>query len=209
MNKSTSLLLSTAYLPTIEYFVYLVNAHSIFIEKEESYIKQTYRNRCEIYSANGKISLIIPVTKTNGNHTVIKDIKIDNSVKWQLSHWRTIVSAYNHSPYFLFYKDVFEKFYFTKYKYLIDFNSYLLAESLKLLKWNQALYYTENYVKSNSGNLIDYRYSISPKKSSEIEQIPYNQVFNEKFGYIPNLSIVDLIFNLGSESLGYLKHIKV
>ncbi len=209
IKKTLTVLFSTAYLPPIEYIAALINEDFISIEQEENYIKQTFRNRCEIYSANGKISLTIPVNKTKGNHTKTKDIEIDNSVKWQLNHWRALVSAYNHSPFFLFYAEVFEKFYFTKHKYLLDFNHLLLGETMKLLKLNPVIHYTENFEKEGDENLRDYRYSFNPKKTSASKMTFYRQVFTEKFGFIPNLSIVDLIFNTGSDSISYLNQLKI
>jgi hypothetical protein len=201
---ANSVLVSTAYLPPIAYFLKVISAETIFIEKEENYLKQTYRNRCEIYTANGKLSLIIPVIKTNGNHTMIKDIKVDYSGKWQLQHWRAIVSAYNQSPYFLFYKDAIEPFYFKKFEYLIDFNTQLLKTILKFFKKNPEILFTNSFVKPDFNNSSDFRYQFNPNSISAIKNNLYAQVFGEKHGFLPNLSIIDLVFNLGPESLSYL-----
>ena len=134
MNGLNNILLSTAYLGPIEYFASMSNAKEVTIEKQEHYIKQTYRNRCLIATANGIQSLTIPVIKVNGNRTKIKDIQIAYSEKWQLLHWRAIVSAYNHSPYFLYNKDILEPFYFKEFKFLFDFNFQLLEELLGVLE---------------------------------------------------------------------------
>lgn len=195
-------------MPPIEYFVWIMKADSIIIEREENYIKQTYRNRCEINSANGKLLLSIPVIKTNGNHTKVKDVKIDYSENWQLNHWRAIVSAYNHSPYFLYYKDELEKYYFNNYIYLFDFNTQLIRTILKLLPINRNIVNTDEYLKSVDENCIDLRNKISPKMLTFINWPKYTQVFNERWGFLPNLSIVDLLFNVGPQSAEYLLSIK-
>jgi hypothetical protein len=204
MNDSTSILLSTAYLPPIEYFVWIRKTKSIIMEREEHYIKQTFRNRCEIYSANGKHSLTIPVIKTNGNHTKIKDIKIDHTEKWQLKHWRAIESTYNQSPFFLFYRDVFEAFYLNRFTFLFDYNSQLLDVILRILKIEPKINYTQLFEKQAPMGMIDLRHEITPKKKSMLYFTPYNQVFNDRSGFISNLSIIDLIFNLGSDAQSIL-----
>jgi hypothetical protein len=105
MKTKNSILLATAYLPPVQYFMAIVNADDVYIEKHETYHKQTFRNRCEIYTANGKLPLTIPVIKVNGNHTRIDEITISDQYKWQILHWRAIKIAYSNSPFFLYYKD--------------------------------------------------------------------------------------------------------
>jgi hypothetical protein len=208
MSDISSILLSTAYLPPIEYFIWISKAKSILIEREEHYIKQTYRNRCEIYTANGKLSLTIPVIKTNGNHTRIKDIKIDYSEKWQQKHWRAIVSAYNQSPYFLYYNEGLEQFYTKKINYLIDYNSQLLNLILKFLKIeSKEINFTDKFIKMTGNEVADYRYKMSPKINPETKLISYTQVFGVKHGFFNNLSIIDLIFNMGGESKRYISEL--
>lgn len=181
-----------------------MKAGSIVIEREESYAKQTYRNRCEINSANGRISLTIPVIKTNGNHTKTKDIKIDYSQKWQLNHWRAIVSAYNQSPYFLFYRDAFEIFYLNRYTFLLDYNLQLLDVILKILKVEPKVEFTQFFEKPAPDGVFDLRSEITPKKKSILDFTSYHQVFSDRAEFIPNLSIVDLIFNLGLDAQSIL-----
>ncbi|MBM3435917.1 MAG: WbqC family protein [Bacteroidetes bacterium] len=207
MGQHSSILLSTAYLPPIEFFVRILHADEIFIEKEETYCKQSYRNRCEIYSANGKLVLTVPVIKPHGNHTQTKDIEIENSLKWQKEHWRTIISAYNQSPYFLFYRDVFEPFYSKKFCSLWDFNLTLVQTILEILKADKVITDTDSFEKIKAAGTTDYRKSINPKISSAMNFIPYRQVFSFRHGFLSNLSIIDLIFNTGPDTTEFLlKH---
>jgi hypothetical protein len=199
-KKQPTILISTAYLPPIEYFLRILNADKVIIEHEETYSKQTFRNRCEIYSANGKLALIIPVIRTFGNHTKIRDIKIDYSVKWQQEHWRAIVSAYNHSPFFQYFRDVFEPFFEQKYVFLLDFNSKLLDSVLTLISDPKEICHTRTYYKILPEDALDLRSCISPKVKPTIQLPVYKQVFGAKFGFLPNLSIVDLLFNAGPET---------
>lgn len=195
----SEILFSTAYLPPIEFFKNMMEHNHIIIEQYETYPKQTYRNRCEILSANGKLSLTIPVIKINGNHTLTKDVEISYSTNWQKIHWRAIESAYNNSPFFIYYSDLFYPFYEKKNKYLIDYNNELLELILKILKVNTKFSLSAKYEKQPI-QTIDLRDTIHPKKNIvtlEKKYQAYNQVFLDKFGFISNLSIIDLLFNEG------------
>lgn len=184
-----------------------LKSRNVNIEIFETYPKQTFRNRCNIASSTGNLSLSVPVKRINGNHTITADILIDNSKPWQQIHWRSIVSAYNKSPYFLFYRDLFEPVYKTKQERLIDLNQSLLDIVLKLLKVNNLkINFNDNYVVATE--CLDFRNAISPKlKQIQKNQnyFPrYMQVFEDIHGFIPELSIIDLLFNLGPEALPYL-----
>jgi len=178
----------------------------VIFEIYETYQKQTYRNRCEIFSEKGKHNLVIPVIKTNGNHTLTKDMVIDNSVKWQKNHWKTIESAYNNSPFFQYYKHVFHPYYHNNYKFLLDFDYQLIASILTLLKMKANIKFTENYFKIIPATHHDYRKDLTPKnkKSAFPNDIVYTQVFSYKYGFQSQLSIIDLLFNEGKNSLDYL-----
>ncbi len=207
LSENDTIILSSFYLPPIEYFARIINAPSFKVELYENYLKQTYRNRCHIYTANGKLPLSIPVHKTYGNHTLIKDIEISYMENWQANHWGAIESAYNKSPFFLYYRDDLKKFYITTWEYLWEFNTALNEFLLKKLKIKQALSFTEDYI-TTLNDTIDPRYCITPKEDSKGIIFPkYYQVFESKFGFIPNLSIIDLLFNEGPESTNYLKNI--
>jgi hypothetical protein len=202
VNPSSKLLLSTAYLPPFEYFVFLCKYKDITIEHHETYPKQSYRNRCLIGSPDGKLALTIPVNKPNGNHTLTKDITISYKENWQSKHWRAIESAYNNSPFFLYFKELFVPFYKKKYKYLIDFNYEQLLVISDILKLCIKIDVSEKYEKMPA-KVIDLRNKIHPKRASLInfdDANLYTQVFQDSAGFLSNLSIIDLIFNEGNHS---------
>ena len=192
------------YLPPLEFFVRAYSADKIVIEACENFIKQTCRNRCSIYSANGSINLSISLEKCRRNHLPIKDVKLSYDQPWNKIHWRAIVSAYNNSPYFMYYRSDFEKFYTHEYEWLLDYNSQILALCFKLLKIEKEISFTEEYIVQYE-NGSDYRNQFNLNKSSSIPLKNYSQVFDYKTGFISNLSIIDLLFNRGPDAEEYLK----
>lgn len=182
------------------------------MEQNDSYQKQTFRNRADIYGANGKLSLIIPVKHSSGTRFKVKDIEIDYATDWRRLHWKGIVSAYNSSPFFEYYQDIFEPFYKMELRFLIDLNLKLNDEVLKLLSCSNKPKLTQEFIPFNkSDNAFisrDLREVIHPKShlnnDEEFRILEYTQVFEQKHGFMPNLSILDLIFNLGPESGEYL-----
>lgn len=198
----STVILSTAYLPPVAYFKRIKEADSIYIEKHEHYLKQSYRNRCNIFGANGVLSLSIPVINAHDKE-IITDTKISYAEKWQQQHWRTIESAYRNSPYFIYYADALKPFYQKKYTFLFDFNTELLQLLINNLKLNSEIKFTETFDKSNPSE--DYRYSIHPKNEiKEVDFKTYSQLFSEKFPFAPNLSSIDLLFNAGPHAKDYL-----
>ena len=192
------------YLPPVDYFVQL-NTYKpdILIEKEEHFPKQTYRNRANIYSPDGVLALVVPVIKGSKNHTKVKDVKISYDFMWQRLHWQSLQACYRRSAYFEFYEDDFVPFYEKQITYLFDYNEELLNLLLKLAKIKTELNYTNEY-QPEYPNLHDFRFSIHPKKESEIQQKPYFQVFEDRKGFMKNLSIIDLLFNQGPQTINYL-----
>ncbi len=210
MNNPSQTVFSTAYLPPIEYLASIINNPKILIEQEEHYVKQTYRNRCVIYTANGLFPLSIPVDRVNGNHTKIKDVEISCFENWQQHHWRSIVSAYNQSPFFLYYRDDLEVFFTKQYKYLLDFNTQLTKVILDALDLKPEIVFTEKYIENNDSLYLDMRNQFSPKKmNTDISFPKYIQVFGENQGFISNLSIIDLLFNEGPNALSYIEGLEV
>ena len=199
-------LFSTAYFAPISYYREVVKYRSIYIDKYENYLKQTFRNRCVICSANGPLALSIPVVKTSGNHTPVKDIHIDYSKPWQRTHLRAMESAYRCSPFFEHYHDELKRLYEQKFDLLLDFNTCLNVFITRCLKCDFELMFTENYIKNSEG-IIDFRNSFTKRSIKNIEMPRYFQVFENKFGFIPDLSIIDLLFNEGKHSLAYIKSI--
>lgn len=200
MGNLNAILLPTAYLPPVHYFSYLMKAERIIIEQFETYPKQTYRNRCEILTANGKFSLTIPVSKPYGNHTMTKDIGIANYQNWQTLHWRTIESAYANSPFFLYYKDHLLPLFQKKYHNLLHYNLELLKVLFEILEIDKPVILTTSYHKTVT-DIFDIREVITTKKPfTDFAFKTYYQVFEDKFGFTPGLSILDLVLNMGTES---------
>lgn len=193
------------YLPPVGYFSGLKDFdYRFLLEKEEHFPKQTYRNRARIYSPNGHLDLIIPVVRGAKVHTKIKDVKISNDFNWQRLHWKSFESCYRNSAYFEFYEDEFSHFYHTRFESLFDFNLQLLEWLLKQLKKEAAIGFTSEYIKEIDPAL-DYRTKLHFKHAiDESDFKPYFQVFDDRGGFKPNLSIVDLLFNQGPQTKSYL-----
>jgi hypothetical protein len=191
------------YLPPVEYFAKLNSYNPDFlIEKHEHFPKQTYRNRANIYSPDGILTLVVPVVKGSKVHTPVKDVKISHDFNWQRLHWMSLQACYRRSAYFEYYEDDFAPFYEAKEAFLFDYNEKMLQLLLKLLKIKAHINYTETY-EAQYPILIDLRDSFSSKKPSQFQQKPYFQVFEERHGFMKNLSIVDLLFNQGPQSVNY------
>lgn len=195
------MLLSTAYFPPVEYFQKIVSTDKIFIEKHEHFVKQTYRNRCHIYGANGVLTLSVPLVNPH-EKTLISEKKIAYTEKWQHQHWRSIESSYRNSPYFIYYEDTLKVFYENRFQFLFEYNTEILKTLLRLLKIKTEIYFSERFEKENAN---DFRNSISPKFEIEEKKFkPYTQVFSDKHGFKPNLSILDLLFNKGPQAVEFL-----
>lgn len=207
MTEIQQLIVSTAYFPPVRYFSALLKCKTVFIEKHENYIKQSYRNRFEIMSPNGKQTLSIPVIKKSGEKQLITDVKIDYKNDWQSLHLKSLQTAYLSSPFYEFYIDAFMTFFKNKYTFLFDFNLEIIHTLFSELQIKKNIKFTENYVIEYKSD--DYRNAIHPKKNLQ-EYFPkfqvkkYTQVFSDKFEFIPNLSILDLLFNEGPDAESFL-----
>ncbi|AMP98343.1 WbqC-like family protein [Pedobacter cryoconitis] len=193
------------YLPPVSYFSAL-NAHNyeFLLEKEEHFPKQTYRNRTRIYSPNGALDLFLPVIKGSKYHTKVKDVKISYDFKWQRLHWLSLESCYRNSAYFEYYEDELAVFYHKKFEFLFDYNLEILQWIFKQLKKTAEFNFTTEYVKEIAPE-NDYRLKLHFKEPELIVPAkPYFQVFEDRMGFMPNMSIVDLLFNQGPQTKNYL-----
>jgi hypothetical protein len=197
------ILVSTAYLPPLEYISLISQADEVLVELEENYLKQSYRNRCYILSAHGPQLLSVPVCLGSQHKTPLKEIRIDYSKRWQQVHLRAMTASYSSSPYFQFYFENIEKIISKKPDFLIDLNMELTETVLKILKLNIRLTQTTHF-ESVGEAANDFRYKISPKKKSQFIVKEYMQVFNTFNRTDHRLSIIDLVFNMGPEALDYL-----
>ena len=200
------ILLELHYLPCIQYFSKWYSHKSVCIEQHENYSKGSYRNRAHIAGANGILRLSIPLEKGKNEQQSIQEVKIAYHEKWQQQHWASIQSAYGNAPYFEFYADEFVPHYQQKYTYLFEFNKALLETILAQLQFSAKTHWTSKYEQEvEKKGLLDFRNGIFPKKHRQKEDIhfkvkPYPQVFSEKNGFLPNLSILDLLFCTGPQA---------
>lgn len=193
-----------AYTGSIGMWAFMTTAETLLIEKNDYYQKQTLRNRTHIHGANGKLLLSIPIRHLGKTgHQYYNEVEIENSFEWQKQHWKSIQSAYRSSPYFEFYEDDISIFYNNKFSLLYVFNKAYFKLLLKLLGWNPEVHYTESY--ENLTNAKDIRSQIEKKEVNNTLRLKYTQVFEGKNGFIPNLSILDLLFNEGPNTLSLLK----
>ena len=195
--------LSSACLAPVQYYAVLAHC-PVFIERHDNYLKQTYRNRYLIASASGVMPLTIPVVKPNvprlGNAVrLMRDVRISTHADWQTLHWRAMEAAYNSSPFFEYYRDDLLPFYQKRWHFLLDFNTEIQAKMIELLDIDTDIRFTDEYV-AFPDNATDLREAIHPGKSTGFVAMPYYQVFSQRLGFLPNLSIVDLLFNMGNEA---------
>lgn len=197
----------TAYLPTVAYIASLLPYDSINVEQHETFPKQTLRNRAVIMTANGIMPLVVPAIRTKGNHTTTAEIEISYAENWNIQHWRSIETAYNSSPFFLYYKDGIEKIIMTPHERLIDLNLELTRYMLKKLKISCEINLTTDYIRTEDAE-VDLRSSFSIKQPTSTFSYPvYSQVFEDKHSFRPDLSIIDLLFNLGPDAKDYLTRV--
>ncbi len=197
--------LTTAYLAPISYYAAMARSREVVIEQACHYTKQTYRNRCNIVGANGVQPLSIPIVKPTGGKCHTRDIEIAEHGDWQRLHWHAIRSAYGSTPFFEYYQDDLAPFYERKIKYLFDLNEELRHTLCRLLQLDANISYTDSYKEAFDSHECDLREVIHPKRPLPAEwqmltPHPYYQVFYQKHGFVPDMSIIDLLFNLGTEA---------
>ena len=194
-------LLSTTYFGPIQWYQKLYRAEHVEIEQWESFQKQTYRNRCLIATANGVQALTVPVE--HGDSPLIKDIRLSDHGNWRHLHWNALQSAYGESPFFEYYQDDIRPFFENHWTFLLDFNEEIRQKMCELIDIQPNVSYTEGFIPEESP-LTSYRTAISPKHPQDdpdFQPKRYYQVYDQKHGFLPNLSILDLLFNMGPESI--------
>ena len=198
-------LLTTLYLPSVAVMRSIAHYSDLMIDGVEHYQKQSFRNRAHIVGANGIQALTIPIVNGHSLGIRIKDAKIAYDTRWQQVHWRSIVSAYKSSPFFEYYEDEFAPFYHSRYVFLFDYNRDLLAIILKLIDFSTSKQVVD--FTTFDCEFDDLRSFAESKKEADVYlQTPYWQVFQNRLGFTANLSVLDLLFNLGPESYLYLEN---
>ena len=197
-------LIYLSYFPSIANYVIFTQNQNICFEIQDNYQKQTFRNRCYIYGANGKLGLHIPVHYTQNNRQKTQDILIDNNSAWKSVHWKSIESAYKTSPFFEFYQDELKPLFKKTDNLLLPFVWECFETINRCIEFE--LHYKTSKIFNKNTAVNDFRYLISPQKNILTKSIPYIQVFQAKHHFIPNLSILDLLFNIGPETLPFLKN---
>lgn len=196
--------LTSEYLAPVSHYAFMYKAVRTEIEIQEHFQKQSFRNRCNILSANGVMSLTIPVEKSELKKPCLKDMKISDHGNWRHLHWNAIKSSYNSSAFFEYYRDEFAPFYEKKYEYLVDFNESMRALIFDQLEIEREIIQTDVYEKAIPEGVLDLRGYAEPQikigPEHNLVSKPYYQVFQTKYGFQPDLSIIDLLFNMGPES---------
>ena len=199
-----SILIHPTYFPSISNFVAIANADELVFEVDDNFLKQTYRNRAYIYGANGKLTLNIPVIHSQKNRQKYRDVKIFNDENWQSLHWKSLLSAYRTSPFFEYYEDELKPLFEMKADYILDFNLKCFEIVCECLQLEIPTSKTETFQPIVDG-VKDFRFLVHAKKEQPQHLENYTQVFSNKHGFIPNLSILDLLFNEGPNALNYLE----
>lgn len=202
------ILIHPTYFPNIANFSAIAQSAQVTFEVADNFVKQTYRNRTYIYGANGKLLLNIPVVYSQKNRQKYRDVKIFNEEKWQLQHWKSLESAYRTSPFFEFYEDELKPLFFEEAELLLDFNLKCYQTICECLQLELKTEHTTTFEKELKSK-TDLRYLVNAKNEPTFNFETYTQVFSNKHGFIPNLSILDLLFNEGPNALNYLESQKL
>lgn len=197
-------LLPISYLGPVSYYAAMLQSENVLLEQWEHYVKQTYRTRCKIATGNGVMDLTVPIEKPSSK-CAMKDLRIAYKESWQQIHWRALESAYRNSPFFDYYRDDFEPFYSKQIDFLVDLNLGLHEVVASLIGKLPKVVLTQAYEATFEDGVVDMRNAFSPKEESSYKGKTYYQVFDQKFGFQNDLSIVDLLFNMGPESILVLR----
>ncbi|MEO6167556.1 MAG: WbqC family protein [Chitinophagales bacterium] len=201
-KQPTAILMDTNYLAPVALFAEVESFSTVIFNTEQKFRKSTWQNRCKIAGANGPILLTVPLEGGRGTRKMIKDVRISYEQRWQQVHWNSICSAYRKSSYFEYYEDQFRPFYEKQYLFLMDLNVDLLTMCFRILSMGCEIKPSDGPLQADDENSTAF---ISKPK---FNVVPYYQVFQERHGFIAEVSIIDLIFNMGPESKAYLQKIK-
>ena len=191
-----AIILPLTYFGNVSYFRHFISDNEIWLDDCEPYLKQTYRNRMRILGANGPLELSIPIKSTKGKKLTIDQIEISYDENWPLKHWRSIRSAYKSSPFFEEYEEGIKKLLFSESVKLVDLNEVITNQIIRLLNIEKSYEFTSK--QSPPLKNINFHTHYKPSKSPHFENLkPYQQVFNYKYDFVPNLSVLDLLFNEG------------
>lgn len=197
------------YFPSISHYVAMAQSEKIVFEMEDNFQKQTNRNRTYIYSPNGIQLLNIPVKHSKKIHQKTKDVKIETDFDWQKQHFKSLEAAYRSSPFFEYFEDEIRPIFEKKHTFLMDLNFEAMDIVSKCLRMKFEYDTTTEYFHEvDSNTVLDFR-TLSNGKKDDSQFEPYTQVFEEKQGFLNNLSILDLLFNEGKYALDYLKNQKL
>lgn len=205
MLPQKKLLLELHYLPCVQYFSKLAHYPVVYLEHKENYQKGSYRNRCYIAGANGMLRLSVPLQQGKNEQQAIREVAIAYKEPWQAQHWGSIRSAYGNAPFFEYYAAYLQPHFEQKPALLFDFSLGLLRSIIGLLQLDCEIRLTEDFHKDAPDGMADLRNAIHPKRHRQMsdphfEAVPYPQVFLEKHGFLPNLSILDLLFCSGPQA---------
>lgn len=200
-------LLSSAYFGPVQWYQKLFRYDAVAVEACDHFVKQTYRNRCVIATANGPQALTVPIEHAEPA-AQMRDIRLSDHGNWRHLHWNALVSAYGESPFFEYYADDIRPFFEKRWTFLLDYNMEITRKMCELLDIEPQLSLTDTYIKEvDATEVADFRETIRPKKplpDPDFTPKKYYQVYQERQGFLANMSVLDLLFNMGNESVFYL-----
>jgi WbqC-like protein family len=206
MNSTSTIILEAQFFPPIESFARIIQHTHLIIEACEHYQKGSYRNRCHIANSTGMQSLSVPLSKGKNSKQPIREVQISYDLDWQKQHWQSLQTAYGSAPYWEYYAPIFERIFSQKYQFLFEYNMEILKTLFKILKLNNSIdvSLSTTYEKTYDASVQDIRNTITPR-TNPIYNIQYAQLFQDRLDFLPNMSILDLIFCTGPRSVEILK----